>query len=413
MTTLQVAAILLSLTAVLFTLNQSFLKLPSSLGLMVLSLGSAVGLALMQWLGFSFVGTFATSVLSNIDLSEAVLNGFLCLLLFVGAIHVDIKELWRERVTIGTLATGGVLVSTIAVGTLTWTITSLLGLPVTLVECLIFGALISPTDAVTTLLFLQKTKLPTSTLNQITGESLLNDGMSIDLFGTLLALSYGTGEVSLLTIPFALLWDIAGAIMIGGGLGYLAYLKLRFAPSDNHYGAIITTLALATLSYVAADALGASGPIATVAAGLLLGSHGDTFAGNYEDAHLVSTAWDLIDEILTSILFVIIGLELLAISTQTVHLVAAVMLVPAALAARYTSIYSTLRLLPRKKCIRTQVAPLLTWGGLRGGISIALVLTLPAGEVRDVLMTATYAIVLFSVFVQGPTLAMVAKRLRG
>lgn len=410
MTILQVSAALLSFTSLLFIFNQLFLKLPNSVGLMFLSLCTAGLLAVLQYLGFTFVGEFADSVLSSIDLNEAVINGFLCLLLFVGAIHVDVKSLIKERYVIGTLATGGVLISTVVTGVLSYGVFWILGLHVPFAFCLVFGALISSTDAVTVLLFLKKVNLAPSLESKITGESLLNDGMSIVLFSSILALALNQEEINLLSLPLVVIWDIFGAVGIGSLLGVVAHAGIHYSPKDNPYISIMVTLALATTSYSVADAFGVSGPIAVVVAGLVISNVTHTFSRSRESSQQLVLFWDLLDEILNSILFVIIGLELLSISTVTSHLVAAIILIPLALMARYVSIFGTIACFPRLHKLHPKITNILTWGGLRGGISIALVLSLPAGEIRDILMTATYAVVVFSVFVQGPTLARIVKR---
>lgn len=406
MSTLQVCAVLLSLTALFLFCNNRFLRLPNTVGLMLLSLASALLLGTLQFFGFAFVGEFAHTVIAGIDLDEAVLNGFLCLLLFVGAIHVDVRTLMRQGGAIMSLATIGVLLSTLVVGTLFFVLTALFGLAVPFLYCLIFGALISPTDAVTVLSFLKKITLPESIESKITGESLLNDGMSIVLFSSLVALTYSNHSVSLTSLPLAILWDMGGALLIGLGTSVIAHVFISAAAdNENPYIAIMTTLALATSSYALADALGASGPIAVVVAGLYLGNRSTLFAADYETAQNVSNFWDLIDEVLNAILFVIIGLELLAISTVYSHLAVAALAIPVVLAARFVSITLVIKALKMYQTFPPYVSRILTWGGLRGGISIALALSLPAGELREIIMTATYFVVLFSVFVQGPTLA--------
>lgn len=406
MGTLQVTSLLLSLTALFLYINVRYIKLPNTIGLMLLSLVSAAVLGTLQFIGFDFVGEFAKLVVSSINLDAVVINGFLCLLLFVGAIHVDLESLWRERGVITALATIGVLLSTVMVGSFLYLVTSLFGLEVSYLYCLAFGALISPTDAVSVLSFLKNENLPSSIETKITGESLLNDGMSIVLFLTLLALAAGNTEGSLMMLPLAVVWDIIGAIVVGVVSGFIAHNFISHARHDNPYIAIVTTLALATGSYSVAESIGASGPIGAVIAGLFIGNHGKTFVEDDDVIHNLSNFWDLIDEILNSILFVIIGLELLAISTDYMHLLVAALTIPVVLVARFMSVFSVLRTFMRNH-IDSKLSRILTWGGLRGGVSIALVLSIPAGEVREILMTATYFVVIFSVFVQGPTLTKV------
>ena len=409
MKTLYICAILLSLTAVLLHCNNRFLKLPTNLGLIILSLGSAGALAVLQWLGFSFVGEFANTVLSNIDLNEAVIVGFLCLILFVGAIYVDLPALLKEFTPIISLATIGVLISTLVVGTVVYLIALAIGLSIPWIYCLTFGALISPTDAVTVLSFLKGTDLPRSIESKITGESLLNDGMSIVLFITLLNIALGTNEANLVILPFVVMLHIVIATAIGALCAYCTSLLIKSSDVNNVYLAIIATLALATGSYSIADTLGISGPIAVVAAGLFLGNKGNIF--NDDKSNSLGNFWTLIDEILNSVLFVIIGLELLAISTDGKHLALGLIAIPVVLTARYLSILSITKTLKKHRSFDSGVNYIMTWGGLRGGISIALVLSLPASEIREILMTATYMVVIFSIFVQGPTLPRLVKSL--
>lgn len=404
MATLDVTAILLTLTALCMYVNSRFLKLPPTVGLMALSATGAGILALLQFLGFGFVGTFSLAVVEAIDLNAVVLNGFLCLLLFVGALHVDIGALREESIPIALLATGGVLVSTLVVGIILFLIVGALGLPVSFWFCLAFGALIAPTDAVTVLSFLRNTVLPSSVESKITGESLLNDGMSIVLFLTILGFAVGTGSSNVLALPFTLAWSILGSIGIGLGLGLFAHHVLVFERSHNPYVPVLITLALATGSYAVANTLSASGPIAVVVAGLLIGNRGHVLAESAETNQRLTDFWDLTDELLNAVLFVIIGLELLAVSTNYWHLLVGLLCIPVVLFGRYVSVALMTSTLVRWRTFAPNINTILTWGGLRGGISIALVLSLPTGVVREVLMTATYCVVLFSVFVQGPTL---------
>ncbi|MCI0565898.1 sodium:proton antiporter [bacterium] len=409
MTPLEISAVLLNLSALFLFINVRYMKLPTTVGLMLLSLVVAGVLTVLQLLGFEFASVAALDILHSIDLDETLLGGILCFLLFAGALHVDLPSLLREKSAIIMLATGGVVLSTFFVGAIFYAITQILGFHIPFIYCLVFGALISPTDAVTVLSFLKGMKIPPSIESKITGESLLNDGVGIVLFSSLLAVALYEPNASLAAIPIKALWDVVGGILFGLLSGAIAYFFIKGV--TDYHTEIVATLALATGSFVGAEAIHASGPISVVAAGLLMGSHGRMYAVSEGSIHYLDTFWDLADEILNTLLFVIIGLELLAISTEYTHIAVALLSIPVVLAARYASILSVVSTMLPFRSFSRNISAILTWAGLRGGVSIALVLSLPAGEIRDVLVTATYFVVVFSVFVQGTTMRSFMQRL--
>ena len=408
-------AILIVLVALLSYLNARLLRQPPIVGLMAVSLLFSAVLA-VTGLVVPPVGQWARALLARIDLGEALLHGMLGFLLFAGSLHVDLGHLSRQKGAVAALATVGVLLSTALVGGLMWGVSALLGLGLRPIDCFLFGALISPTDPIAVLGLLRRVGAPEPLKVVIAGESLFNDGIGVVLFLGLLEYAGGRGEGGG-EFAWLFLRQAVGGGAFGLGLGALVYLLLRSV--DNYQVEIFLSLALVAGGYSAAEALHLSGPIAMVVAGLLIGNHGRGFAMSPTTTERLDQFWELIDEFLNATLFVLIGLEVLVLDLSATYIAAGVLAVPVVLAARWASVILSARVPGLRRRFDPATVAILTWGGLRGGISVALALSLPgtAGRsgapVRDVLLTVTYFVMAFSILVQGLSIGPLTRRWLG
>ena len=406
---LQITAALISLTAVFSFLNYVFLKLPSTIGVMAISMALSLMLLLLGGLGFPLLLEQEQSLLAGIDFSTTLLHGMLSFLLFAGALHVDINRLSEMKWIVASLATIGVLISTLLVAVLLWGVSLLLDLPLTFIHCLLFGALISPTDPVAVISTLKTLGVPASLETKIAGESLFNDGVGVVLFLVIFNIAYASEPMQAVDVAELFVTETLGGALFGLLIGYIAYRMLRQV--DNYQVEIIISLALVMGGYAFAEAWHLSAPIAIVVAGLLIGNHGRQFAMSDKTREHLDTFWELVDEILNAVLFVLLGLEILLIipiSTNTFLL--SLLAIPVVLLARFVSVSIPVSVLRSRYQFSPGVIKILTWGGLRGGISVALALTLPADEVRLYLLPMTYAVVVFAMLVQGLTLGRVVKK---
>ncbi len=396
-----IIAILITLSALFSWGNHRFLKLPTAIGLMLI----ALLMSLVLLLPLPFMDGFeheAHRMLDNIDFDETVLHGMLSFLLFAGALHVNLHDLAKQKWVIAVLATASVTGATVLIGGSAYLLFNLLGLTVPLLYCLVFGALISPTDPIAVLGILKSAGAPKSLETKITGESLFNDGVAVVVFLVLVKIAGGTEQVSAVEVLELLAYEAVGGLAFGLAAGWVAYWMLKRV--DSYQVEVLITLALATGGYAAAEYLHLSAPIAIVAAGLLIGNHGRAAAMSDKTIEHLDTFWELVDEVLNAVLFVLIGLELLVISLSGQYLLAGVALIPLVLLARLVSVGLPIGIMRRFRSFSPGVVSILTWGGLRGGISVALALSLPPGEHRDILVTVTYVVVVFSILVQGLTL---------
>ncbi|MCF7984976.1 MAG: sodium:proton antiporter [Thiohalocapsa sp.] len=401
-----VIAILITLSAVFSWINHRFLKMPTAIGLMLIAM--LVSLSLLLPIPFTqSLELDAKAMLASIDFDDAVLHGMLSFLLFAGALHVNLHDLAEQKWVIAVLATAGVLGATFIIGGGAFLLFWLLGLDVPLIYCLLFGALISPTDPIAVLGILKSAGAPKSLETKITGESLFNDGVAVVTFLILLEIALGGADVSVLGTLELFLTEAVGGLVFGLVAGAIAYFMLRRI--DNYQVEVLVTLALAGGSYAAAEHLHISAPITVVVAGLLIGNHGRNEAMSQKTAAHLDNFWELVDEILNAVLFVLIGLEVLALALSAQYLLAGALAIPLVLFARAVSAGAPIAVMRRFRSFSPGVVTLLTWGALRGGISVALALSLPDGEVRDLLVTVTYIVVAFSILVQGLTLAPVIR----
>ena len=406
-------AVLIVLAAGFSYINLRFLKLPTTIGLMALALLFSMTIVAAGRL-VPDVERHALDVVSQLDFNEALLHGMLGFLLFAGALHIDLEDLIRYRWPIATLATVGVLLSTVIVGSLTWAMLALIGLPVRFLDCLLFGALISPTDPIAVIGLLKRIGVPKSLEVQIAGESLFNDGVGVVVFTGLLEFARAPHGPDLGHLTLLLLKETVGGALFGLFAGLLVFFMLRSV--DEYKVEILLSLALVAGGYALADALHLSGPLAMVVAGLMIGNHGRSFAMSAITNERLDQFWELVDETLNAVLFVLIGLEVLALTFTAKNLLAGLLAIPIVLAARLISVGLPIRLLRRRLWFHPFTVRILTWGGLRGGISVALALSLTGTAVavaipgKNAILAMTYVVAVFSILVQGLTIGPLARR---
>ena len=405
-----ILAILITLSALFSWVNHRFLKLPTTIGLMLISL--LMSLFLLAPIPFTDgLEHDVMLVLAGIDFDQTLLHGMLSFLLFAGALHVNLHDLARQGWVIGILASFGVVGSTFLVGGGAHLLFGWLGLEVPLIYCLLFGALISPTDPIAVMGILKSVGATKSLETKIVGESLFNDGVAVVVFLVLLRIAAGGEEVTAAGVAELLVHEGLGGLAFGLAAGWVALKMLSHV--DNYQVEVLITLALAGGGYALAEHLHLSAPIAVVVAGLLIGNTGREQAMSDRTIEHLDTFWELIDEILNAVLFVIIGLEVMMISLAGHYLVAGLLAIPLVLTARLVSVGVPIGLMRRFRSFSPGVVTILTWGGLRGGISVAMALSLPEGEPRGVLVTVTYVVVVFSILVQGLTLGRVIRAKAG
>ncbi len=413
MSIFDIASALVLLAALFGYLNLRFLKLPPTIGLMIIALVSSLAVILIDQITPSYhMRDIITEFIGQIDLNEALMKGMLGFLLFAGALHVNFDDLYERKFAIAGLATVGVTISTILIGYASYYIFQIAGLEIPLVYTLVFGALISPTDPVAVIGILKTTKTSRSLEAKITGESLFNDGVGIVIFIILLSLASAGPDagVSIPDVTLLFIREAFGGALLGFVLGYTAYMALKSI--DNYQIEVLITLALVMSTYTVASMLHMSGPIAEVVAGLLIGNRGKRFAMSTITTDHVEKFWSLMDEILNAVLFLLIGLEVFAIQFEFTYLISGLLIIPTLLAVRFISVSIPISLLRFRTEFSKGVIRILTWSGLRGGISVALVLSLPPFEGRDLLLTCTYIVVLFSIIVQGLTLKPFINRIQ-
>ena len=404
-----ILALLLTASAVFSYINHRFLKLPTVIGIMLVALVFSLGLNLLGPIGI-LLEHEVQEMLASIDFDETLLHGMLSFLLFAGALHVNLNDLSQQRGIIFVLATVGVVGATFLIGAISWVIFGLIGLDIPFIYCLLFGALISPTDPIAVLGILKQSNAPKSLEAKIAGESLFNDGVAVVMFLIIARIAAGGTEVSAGEVLLIFSQEAIGGLMFGLGAGGLTYWMLKSV--DNYQVEVLLTLALVTGGYALAETLHLSAPIAIVVAGLLIGNHGRVLAMSEKTRVHLDTFWELIDEILNAVLFVLIGLEVLALTFIQEYLLAGLLAIPIVLLARFVTVGIPITIMRRFRNFTPKAIQILTWGGLRGGISVALALSLPAGEIRDTLVAVTYAVVVFSILVQGLTIGPLIRSIK-
>ncbi|GAB2976529.1 sodium:proton antiporter [Mucilaginibacter puniceus] len=404
-----IIAALIFLTMVFAYINARFIKWPSTIGIMALSLITSILLAIfgarVPWLANN-----ATNLVGAIDFKVVLLEIMLSFLLFAGAIHIDYKKLKKQLIPIIVLATVGTLISTALIGGMTYYLLVLFNVHTPFIHCLLFGALISPTDPIAVLGILKKAGIPESLELKIAGESLFNDGVAVVVFLTILEiLTVGVSELSAIDVGLLFMREAIGGLLFGGLLGYTGFLALKSI--DNYRVEVLITLAVVMCGYSLANTIHVSAPLAMVVTGILIGNKGRESALSEQTRDYLGKFWDLIDEIFNAILFMLIGLEMLVIKVESTIVILGAILILLVLASRYISVFLPVQILRKRMHLEKNAIVILTWGGLRGGISVALALSLPENMHRNEWVLITYIIVVFSIIVQGLSVGKLAKRL--
>ena len=404
---LDISAIFLSITAVLTYINHRFIGLPTTIGVMVISILLSIGAILLGVMGFDQLIDYEVSLLNRLDFTEVLLDGMLSMLLFAGALHVNIGDLKRYKLPIGILACLGTVLSAVLIATAIYFVLPLLGFGLPYIWCLLFGALISPTDPIAVMGILASAGAPKSVETVIAGESLFNDGIGVVIFVILLGI-LSSGDIPTVNyVAHTLAVEAGGGIVFGLVLGAILYYMLKSI--DSYQEEVLLTLAGVIGGYALASHWHLSGPLAMVMMGLMVGNRGRELAMSDKTRHYIDLFWELVDEILNAILFVLIGLEVVIIAYSSSLFMAAGLTIIIALLARLIVVGMTTKTFSKQLDLPTGAWKVLTWGGLRGGISVALVLQLPIGAERDILLALTYAVVVFSILVQGLSIGKVAK----
>ena len=409
MSIFELTALLLTLSASFGWLNRRYVHLPHAIGLLAMGLLASL---LLLVLGVIFPDEHLQAQLSQtldqIDFTNVVMNGMLAFLLFAGAINVNLTALRERAWPIATLAVVGTLVSTVVVGFGFWGFSQAIGYPVPIISAFIFGALISPTDPVAVLSMLKNVHVPESLQVEMQGEALFNDGVGVVLFALLVGAAEGNGaSLSASGVLQYLLQEAAGGLFLGVATGFLAYRAMLAI--DDYPVEVLITLALVTGTYALAQRLGASGPLSVVAAGLLIGDRATRFAMSERTESYVTSLWTLIDEVLNSVLFLLIGLEVVVLHFAADTFILAAVAIPLVLVARLAAVSVPLLAFKWTGRLQLRNVPFLVWAGVRGGISVALALSLPNDAAKPAILAATYAVVVFSLLVQGSTLGLVAR----
>lgn len=401
-------SVLIVLASFFSYLNLRYLKLPSTIGIMIIAMITSILLVIT---GNLFPKTFThfSTLLQDVDFTEVLMGAMLNFLLFAGAIHINLKDLREQRGPVIIFSTVSVVISTFAVGFMLFYIAPLMGIEIPFIFCLLFGALISPTDPIAVMGVLKEAKVKKSLETKVAGESLFNDGVAVVVFAVILQLTEGTDiDISFTTISWLLVKEALGGFLLGTLLGIGASNAIR--KIDDYKVSVLITLSVVMGGYLIAHAMHISGPLTMVAAGIVIGNYGKMTAMSETTKDYLNKFWELIDEILNAILFLFIGFELLIIKNVTFYWQIGMVSILIVLFARFISIYIPVLVIPFKNKFSNGTIKVLVWGGLRGGVSIALVLSMNEGPYKATLVAITYFVVVFSIIVQGLTVGKVATR---
>jgi len=396
---LSISSLLLTISAIFAYINYRYIKLPTTIGIMVISLIFSVILVILAKLGFESGIGVTQSLVKQIDFNQALMNGMLAFLLFAGAMHVNLNALLDNKWVVGLLASVGVIASTFMVGIVSYFIFGLFGFKIEFIYCLLFGSLISPTDPVAVMGVLKRAGATKNLETKIAGESLFNDGVAVVVFLVIFGIAVNGDPVSVEHIGKLFALEALGGALFGFIIGWIALYMLKRV--DEYQVEVLITLALVAGGSSAAAMLHTSAPIAMVVAGLMIGNQGRSTAMSDRTRERLDTFWELIDEILNAVLFLIIGLEIILLSFGVTQIAAGLILAVLVLGARFIAVSVPVTLLRLRRSFHPHVIKILTWGGLRGGISVALALSIPEGPERNIIVVTTYIIVVLSILLQG------------
>ena len=412
---LDLITLLIFFAAVFTLINITVLKLPSTIGLMLIAMALSV-IILLSGLFIPHLTDVAVHIMEEFDFKEVLLHVMLSFLLFAGALSIDLSKLMEERIPILVLATFGVLVSTFIIGFLMFEVFQWVGYPVPLVFCLLFGALISPTDPIAVLALIKKANLSKNLEIKIAGESLFNDGIGVVVFLTILGIAeLGTDSIDAADVALLFGQEVIGGLGMGAILGLIGFKLLDYIENDHVELEVLVTLSLVMGGNRFAELIGVSGPLAMVTMGLFIGNEGRSEKLAQATGEYVYKFWHLLDETLNAILFILIGLEMIVIS-QTYkpdYLAIGIIAVAVVLFARFIGVSIPIGLMSHVRNFEKGTIAILTWGGLRGGLSVAMALSLPdelLGEYKDLIVATTYSVVLFSILVQGLTIGKLVSK---
>lgn len=404
-----IAAIILTFAVMATYINHRYIKVQTTIAIMASSLILSLILIIVGNFGFTHLDKDIASTLESIDFHSLLMHGMLSFLLFAASLHIDINQLSKQKWEIALLSTVGTFLSTLSIGTLTYYLLHWLGIEMGFLYCLLFGALISPTDPIAVLGLFKQLDAPKELHTMVAGESLFNDGVGIVIFLTIYQLAFTAGaHVTFASVSLLFLQQALGGIIYGILLGLAAYRLMK--PIDNHKVEILLTIAVTTGGYSLAEVLNISGPLAMVVSGIFIGNKGRKFHMSKKSRESLDTFWELVDEILNAVLFLLIGFELLLVKAGLTEMIAALLAIPMVLMVRFVTVGITISLFKYYKKYYPYTISILVWGGLRGGLAVALALAVPISKERSLILAMTYAVVMFSIIVQGMTIKPLINR---
>ncbi|MBX9586740.1 MAG: sodium:proton antiporter [Gammaproteobacteria bacterium] len=403
-----IASIVLTLAVAATYLNERFIKMPTTIAIMSASILLSLLLIVFGRYSHFGLGEIITKQISQLDFHALLIDGMLSFLLFAGSLHVDLGTLKQHKWEIGVLAMLGTVASTFLVGIFIYFILPLISLHLDFIYCLLFGALISPTDPIAVLATFKELNAPKQLDVKVAGESLFNDGVGIVMFLSLYQLAFSQTPLSWQDVSLLFVQQAIGGIAYGLACGVIITKLIKAI--DNYKVEILLTLVVTSGAYILANTLGVSGPLAMVAAGIYIGNSGRHTAMSEKSRNNLDTFWELIDEILNAVLFLLIGFELLILETSVSSIIAAIIAIPLVLFVRFLTVAAPMALFKLRRKYAPYTISILVWGGLRGGLAVALALALPQSKNRELILLMTYAVVLFSILIQGMTIKSLVEK---
>ncbi|SHH04525.1 sodium/proton antiporter, CPA1 family [Chryseobacterium oranimense] len=398
---------LIVLASIFAYLNYRFLKLPSTIGIMVIAIVVSIFLVMFGETVLPKTFGHLNNLMNGIDFTEVLMGAMLNFLLFAGGIHINIDDLKEQFRPVLIFSTAGVVISTFVVGFGMFYLLPFLGIHLPFIYCLVFGALISPTDPVAVLSILKQANVSKSLETKVAGESLFNDGMAVVVFTVVMQLAIGKEvDLGVESIGLLLMKEAGGGILLGVLLGWITSRLMREV--DDYIISVLVTLSVVMGGYLIARQMHISGPLTMVAAGLFMGNFNVRFKMKSITQDYLIKFWELIDEILNAVLFLFIGFELLMIKDLRFFMIPGLLAIAVVLIARFISIWIPTKFMSLRTRFSPQTVKVLVWGGIRGGVSIALAMSIPKSEYSEIILSITYCVVVFSIIVQGLTIAKVA-----